>query len=294
MKNDAIAVHGSDALPAPWRDALTLLDRDLLRRGTAERTRAVYGRDADELAALGGALHARSRGRRLPVAAPLRRPARRARARAAHDRAQARRAAGAVPRARRARRRRGQPRGPARLAQAPAAPPARAQARRRRRAAGPHPGLDAARDPRPRAVRGRLRLRPARGGAGRPRPHVARLRRGAGPRGGQGRQDPLRARRGARARRRPRATWSAPGRRWTPAQASPRCSSPRAAGDSPRRTSGAVCGRGRGAPRRRARSTRTPSGIRSRLIFWREVPIYVPSRRCSATRPSRRPRSTLG
>jgi integrase/recombinase XerC/integrase/recombinase XerD len=50
MKNDAIAVHGSDGLPAPWRDALTLLDRDLLRRGTAERTRAVYGRDADELA----------------------------------------------------------------------------------------------------------------------------------------------------------------------------------------------------------------------------------------------------
>src|ERR687894_1008475 len=50
MKNDAIGVHGSDELPAPWRDALTLLDRDLLRRGTAERTRAVYGRDADELA----------------------------------------------------------------------------------------------------------------------------------------------------------------------------------------------------------------------------------------------------
>src|SRR4029078_1472767 len=50
MKNEAIAVHGSDALPAGWREALTLLDRDLLRRGTAERTRAVYGRDADELA----------------------------------------------------------------------------------------------------------------------------------------------------------------------------------------------------------------------------------------------------
>jgi site-specific recombinase XerD len=50
MKNDAIAVHGSDGLPAPWREALTLLDRDLRRRGTAERTRAVYGRDADELA----------------------------------------------------------------------------------------------------------------------------------------------------------------------------------------------------------------------------------------------------
>jgi site-specific recombinase XerD len=50
MKNDAMRVHGSDGLPAPWREALALLDRDLRRRGTAERTRAVYGRDADELA----------------------------------------------------------------------------------------------------------------------------------------------------------------------------------------------------------------------------------------------------
>src|SRR5215204_178769 len=50
MKNDAMQVHGSDGLPAPWREALALLDRDLRRRGTAERTRAVYGRDADELA----------------------------------------------------------------------------------------------------------------------------------------------------------------------------------------------------------------------------------------------------
>jgi integrase/recombinase XerC/integrase/recombinase XerD len=50
MKNDAMGVHGSDGLPASWREALGLLDRDLLRRGTAERTRAVYGRDADELA----------------------------------------------------------------------------------------------------------------------------------------------------------------------------------------------------------------------------------------------------
>ena len=41
-------------------------------------------------------------------------------------------------------------------------------------------------------------------------------------------------------------------------------------------------------------SIRTPSGTRSRLIFWRAVPIYGPSRRCSATAPYRRPRSTLG
>src|ERR671917_2215276 len=51
MKNAAIAAHGSDpSLPAAWRDALALLDRDLRRRGAAEGTRAVYGKDAEELA----------------------------------------------------------------------------------------------------------------------------------------------------------------------------------------------------------------------------------------------------
>jgi site-specific recombinase XerD len=50
MKNDAMGVNGSDDLPVPWREALALLDRDLVRRRTAERTRAVYGRDAEELA----------------------------------------------------------------------------------------------------------------------------------------------------------------------------------------------------------------------------------------------------
>ena len=51
MKNAAIAAHGSDRpLPAAWRDALALLDRDLRRRGAAEGTRAVYGKDAEELA----------------------------------------------------------------------------------------------------------------------------------------------------------------------------------------------------------------------------------------------------
>jgi site-specific recombinase XerD len=50
MKNDAIAPHGSAELPAHWRDALVLLDQDLHRRGTAEATRAVYGRDVEELA----------------------------------------------------------------------------------------------------------------------------------------------------------------------------------------------------------------------------------------------------
>ena len=50
MKNEAIAPNGSDALPVAWRDALTLLDQDLRRRGAAESTRAMYGRDVEELA----------------------------------------------------------------------------------------------------------------------------------------------------------------------------------------------------------------------------------------------------
>ena len=228
------------------------------------------------------------------MAAPLRRPAGRARAGAADRRAQARRPARVLPRARRARPDGGQPGRAARLAEAAAAPAARAQARRRLGAARPDPGLDAARAARPRAVRARLRVRPARRGARRPRRRLGRLRRRAGARRGQGRQDPLRARRRARAARPWRAIWSARAARSTPARASRRCSSPRPAGGSRRPTSGAACAPGRGTPRRRARSTRTRCGTRSRLIFWREAPIYGPSRRCSGTRPYRPPRSTLG
>jgi integrase/recombinase XerC/integrase/recombinase XerD len=39
------------ALPRAWRDAMTLLDRDLRRRGAAERTRIAYAGDVQELAA---------------------------------------------------------------------------------------------------------------------------------------------------------------------------------------------------------------------------------------------------
>ena len=58
------------------------------------------------------------------------------------------------------------PKRPATLPQGP--PP-----RRGRRAARPHPGLDAARAARPRPVRARLRVRPARRGARRPRRRLA-------------------------------------------------------------------------------------------------------------------------
>ena len=50
MKNDAIA---SDASPRPeeaWADALRRFDRELQRRGAAERTRRAYGADCGELA----------------------------------------------------------------------------------------------------------------------------------------------------------------------------------------------------------------------------------------------------
>ena len=67
------------------------------------------------------------------------------------------------------------------------------------RAARPDPGLDAARAARSRAVRARLRVRPARRGARQPRRRLGRLRRRAGARRGQGRQDPLRARSGEHA-----------------------------------------------------------------------------------------------
>src|SRR5918992_4551536 len=49
MKNEAIA---SEATPGEvWGDALRRFDRELQRRGAAERTRQAYGADAGELAA---------------------------------------------------------------------------------------------------------------------------------------------------------------------------------------------------------------------------------------------------
>ena len=47
MKNEAIGAHASDS----WRGALRTFDRDLLRRGAAERTRHAYGSDLGRLAA---------------------------------------------------------------------------------------------------------------------------------------------------------------------------------------------------------------------------------------------------
>jgi integrase/recombinase XerC/integrase/recombinase XerD len=50
MKNAAIGSQATAELPEAWREALTLLDQDLRRRGAAEGTRALYGTDVEELA----------------------------------------------------------------------------------------------------------------------------------------------------------------------------------------------------------------------------------------------------
>src|SRR3954451_10287227 len=61
MKNVATAPQVSEGpsegprLPPEWRDALTVFDRDLRRRGAAERTRRAYGADLGQLAAWAGA-----------------------------------------------------------------------------------------------------------------------------------------------------------------------------------------------------------------------------------------------
>src|SRR3954469_20754091 len=57
MKKAATSPEPSDRsrLDPAWREALTLFDRDLRRRGAAERTRRAYGADLGQLAAWAGA-----------------------------------------------------------------------------------------------------------------------------------------------------------------------------------------------------------------------------------------------
>src|SRR3954447_18941662 len=59
MKNVATNTEGSGGgaprLDPAWREALSLFDRDLRRRGAAERTRRAYGADLGQLAAWAGA-----------------------------------------------------------------------------------------------------------------------------------------------------------------------------------------------------------------------------------------------
>ena len=200
MKNAATAVPGyGGASRSPGAQALRAVRPRPAppRRRRAHAPRLRHRRRPSWPRWADGARAAPDR-RRLPGAAPLRRPALpiaappRARWRASSPSI-----ARALPHPGRARRDGRQPGRPAARAQAARSAPAHAQGRRRRRAARPHPRRDAAGAARSRAVRARLRVRPARRGARRPRRGLGRLRRRAGARRGQGRQDPLRPRRRA-------------------------------------------------------------------------------------------------
>src|SRR3954465_5546435 len=81
MKKEATSTEASDGrrdgprLDPAWRAALALFDRDLRRRGAAERTRRAYGADLGQLAAWAGARNIRpDKGDSRPLrryAAPL-------------------------------------------------------------------------------------------------------------------------------------------------------------------------------------------------------------------------------
>src|SRR5690349_20297043 len=55
MKNLAIEGHASGSAAEDWGAALRRFDRELRRRGAAERTRRAYGADVGELATWAGA-----------------------------------------------------------------------------------------------------------------------------------------------------------------------------------------------------------------------------------------------
>ena len=293
MKNTATPPQASGRHDV-WAVALRRFDRDLQRRGAAERTRRAYGADIGELATWAAAQGIEPSAMTYRV---LRGYAARLSDRGAAPRTLARKLASSRAFFRSMVEHGDMAANPADLLPAPKRPAAAAahdQGERRRDAAGPDPGDDAARAARPRAVRARLRLRTARRGAREPRRRIGRLRRRAGARGGQGREDPLRPRRRARAGCPDALPGARPDRALGGLPATPRCSSPSPAGGSRPPTCAAVCACGRGTPRLRARCIPTPSAIRSRPICWRAGRTCARSRSCSATLPSPLPRSTLG
>ena len=233
------ATHARPATSPAWRVALLRFDEDLRRRGSAAKTREAYGIDLRDFAAWASGREARARRRHAPDPAPLRR--RRCRSAATRPATVARKLAALRAFFGMLREHGEIEANPADLLAAPKLAselPTRARARADQPAAGPHPGVDAARAARPRALRGRLRERPARGGARRARPRLGRLRRRAAARRGQGLQDahgPGRRARAQGARALPRAR---PRRRSRGARTSPRCFSRSPAGGCRRRTSG--------------------------------------------------------
>ena len=274
-------------------------DADLRRRGAAEKTRRAYGDRPRPVRALGdraGRRAGRRRRRGRCAATPPTLSERAARRR--DGRAQARGAARALPRAARARRRRRRTR-PTCCPR----PSARATLPRVLRpdevagAARPHPGVDAARAARPRAVRARLRA-----AACAPRSSstldvgVGRLRRRGAARRGQGL-----ARRGSCRPASPRCAAVARYlERARPALAERRrrrrrCSSRSPGGGCRRPTCAAACASGRGTPRLQGgvSPARAAPLVRDAPARGRRRPARDPGA-ARATPPSRRPRSTLG
>ena len=277
------------------RGAARCSTRDLRRRGAAERTRRAYGIDLGQLA---GWCAARGLDPAQVDYKTLRRYAAHLSERQVAPKTVARKLAAARQFFASLVEHGQMGANPADLMPLAAHGPAAAQGAQRhgrRRAARPHPHDDAARAARPRALRDRLRLRPARGGARHARRRLGRLRRRAAARRGQGRQDARSSRRASPRCAPCAATSSAAGPRWRPTR-SPRCSSPRPAGGCPPPTSGAACGswarHARSRPGRRRAPARAPALVRHPSAGGRRRPAHR-SRNCSATQPSRRPRSTL-
>src|SRR3954463_9846574 len=180
MKKALTAPNTTTAVSEPWRAPLRTFDADPQRRGAADRTRRAYGTDAAELAAW-----ATANGLN-PVEVDykvLRRWAARLSQRGAAPRTMVRKLASIRSLFRSLLEHGEVASNPADLLPAPRLPPTPpptlqpaagaapaadaaddAQAGRRRRAAGAHPGLDAARAARSRALRAGLLERAARRG----------------------------------------------------------------------------------------------------------------------------------
>ncbi len=298
MKNALTSIpgYGGRAVSEPWRAALRTFDADLQRRGAAERTRKAYGTDAAELAAWATANAARPHRRSTTRPCGAGPPA--SRQKGAAPRTMARKLASAA-----------QPLPLACSSTARSRPtpptccPRRSSRRASRRRSSPRTSSACWRRSRPRTpleMRDRALFELAYSSGLRAEElvdldvTVDRLRPGAGPRRGQGVQDALRARRGARAAHDRRLSRARPPGAAISGPGPGAVSCPRAVDGSPRATCGADCGSGRSTPRRRPASTRTRSGTPSPPTCWTAARTCARSRRCSVTRVSRRPRSTLG
>ena len=270
------------AQSSAWPAALAAFDRDLTRRAVAEKTRLAYASDCRQFAALGH--RPRVEPARVDIRA-LRRYAAGLSEQGIAPATIARRLAAlrGLFRSRwsSARAQRTRPSCSARRRSA--APAAGAEGRRGGGATRVDSRDDAARAPRPSAVRARLRVRPARRGVGVARPRVDRLRLGECPGRGQGRktrlvpvgEHALGALERYLARARPALTADGEGR------ATARCSSRNPAGGCRPPTSGGASAAGRGArwaARRRlpGPSARAPALVRNPPARRRSGPAGDP------------------